>query len=283
MGVINITPNSFSDGDKYNNSENFEQKLKELIGWADIVDIGAESTAPFNKSVSLGDEVSRFKDIFYPVLENTSDPEVTLSIDTYKLETFREVYKNVRNFWPKSKVVFNDISGKIDEDLLAFLGENPEITYVFSHNLCPSREKAGQHMDYAKKCSKAEFLVSLVDYFKVGLEKLANHNNEVWIDPCFGFSKTREQNHHLIRHFKSFLLQVPYEIPCVLGLSRKSFLRFPADADIKTEIGLKNVEQVHSNLLFYLFRSPLKRELIIRTHDPAPVDNAQNALKLFEL
>ncbi|MAZ48035.1 MAG: hypothetical protein CME65_05705 [Halobacteriovoraceae bacterium] len=283
MGVINITPDSFSDGSQFNEKSDFEKRFNSLREWADIIDIGAESTAPLNEAVNLSEELARYQNVLFPLLENETDPKVTLSIDTYKVEIFKEIYSKIRQHWPSTKVIFNDVSGKLSEELLDFLGENPEVSYVFCHNLCPSRDKTSQHMDYAVKCSKSEFLVGIVDYFVKGISKLSKHNNEIWIDPCFGFSKTREQNHYLIRHFKSFLLQIPYEIPCVVGLSKKSFLRFPSSLDIKTKQGLINVEQVHSNILFYLFRSPLKRELVVRTHDLAPIENAQNSLKLFEL
>ena len=283
MGVINITPDSFSDGNQYNKHQSFADKFREIQTWAQIIDIGAESTAPFNDAVVDTEELKRFEQVFFPFLESNPDPEIYISIDSYKLETFRIVFEKIKTHWPKTKVVFNDVSGKLEDELLAFLNQNPEIVYVFCHNLCPDRVSTGRHMDYVSKVSPNQFLVSIVDYFKKGLERLKDLDNEIWIDPCFGFSKTRKQNHFLISHFKSFLLQIPYEISCVVGLSRKSFLRVPKDADIKTPQGLVNVEQVHSNILFYLFRSPLKRELIVRTHDPAPIDNAQNSLNFFEV
>ena len=66
MGVVNITPDSFSDGGKFNNSESLKQQIDCLISkGVEFIDIGAESTAPFNDPVSVEDEISRFNQIFF--------------------------------------------------------------------------------------------------------------------------------------------------------------------------------------------------------------------------
>lgn len=283
MGVINITPDSFSDGNQFNSLDSFTEKFEKILEWADVVDIGAESTAPFNNAISIEEETSRFEETLFPFLKSHEDPEIYLSIDTYKTEVMEFVCQKVNHYWPKTKLVFNDVSGKIDDKLIEFLRTYPQVTYVYSHNLCPTREETINHMDFCKEIPRTKFLAEIVDYFSAGLERLGLVSNAIWIDPCFGFSKTREQNHFLLARFKTFLLQVPFDIPCVVGLSRKSFLRFPADLDIKSKTGLVSVEQIHSNLLFYLLRSQFQRDLIVRTHSATPIESALNSLNIFEV
>ena len=274
MGVINVTPDSFSDGDQYNRPAAFKEKLTNLLNWADWVDIGAESTAPFNSAISAQQELDRLNKNFIPYLSLLEGREV--SLDTYKLEVFREVYQYAKKF--DIQLVFNDVSGELDEEVIDFLKAS-QVKYVFSHNLAPSREQTSDHMNFISPGKGEEFIDHMVRYFKLGIQRL--EGCRFIIDPCFGFSKTREQNHDLLRHFNTFLLQIPYEIPCLIGISRKSFMRFPADLDIKVDPGRIRVEHMHSNVLVHLLRHKLKRKFIIRTHEPHPVQSALDTLNLF--
>ena len=92
MGVINITPDSFSDGNKYLTESSFSNQFNKLNTWANWIDIGAESTAPFNSKISQIQELERFEKVLFPFVARSKDPKTTLSIDTYKPEIFYEVY-----------------------------------------------------------------------------------------------------------------------------------------------------------------------------------------------
>lgn len=281
MGVINITPDSFSDGNKYNQKESFAQKFQELLSWADIIDIGAESTAPMNKAVSLEAELNRYEQIFFPLLAKLSDPATTLSIDTYKLEVFEPVFVEIKRRWPNSRVIFNDVSGVIDQHLIKLLRKYPDLIYILAHNQVPARESVQAHMSYLFKGDLSEFLENFIQFFVAGCSKLQEVGAHFYIDPCFGFAKSREQNHYLLKKMRTFLLNIPYEIPCLFGISRKSFLRFPADLDIKQAAGATSVEQIHSNLIMHLIQTQMKREFIIRTHDPMPIQSAHATLSIL--
>ncbi|MBT4791165.1 MAG: dihydropteroate synthase [Halobacteriovoraceae bacterium] len=284
MGVINITPNSFSNTTEINDQESFKSKMDDILAWAQIVDIGAESTAPFNEPITEEQERERFNNTLIPYLLNQPDPETTISIDTYKVSVFKYVATKINEYWPKTKIIFNDVSGKLDDTLIDFF-ENFTIPYVYiySHNMCPNRAKTSDHMKYTSDARDLEFIKEMVVYFLNGITVLKKYNVNFWIDPCFGFSKTREQNHILLKHFKTFLLQIPYSISCVYGISKKSFLRFPKDLDVVDPKNIIILEQMHTVLLYDLLKDSMQRELIIRMHDKAPMIAVNNIKKIFDL
>jgi dihydropteroate synthase len=284
MGVINITPDSFSDGNQFNSLESFSTRFNELLEWADIVDVGAESSAPMNNSVPKIEELKRYQDIFFPFLEKTADPQITISIDTYKIEVFKEVAIKLNLHWPSTKIIFNDISGKLDSELIDLLTNfKIPFTYIYSHNLCRSRKDCLKHMDQVPDLHDFEFVKSVVEYFINGIDIINETQRPFIIDPCFGFSKSREQNHTLLKYFKTFLLQLPYSIPCVYGISKKSFLRFPKDLDVKDKENIIVLEQMQSILMYELLKESLQRELIFRVHEPKSFQAANNIKKLFDL
>ena len=114
MGVMNLTPDSFSDGGNLNTLKKVEDTFLQMLNWANVVDLGAESTAPFNDSIDLITEFKRFEINFFPILQKLKDPKIKVSIDTYKPELFYEIYHVFKYFWPETKLIFNDVSGKID-------------------------------------------------------------------------------------------------------------------------------------------------------------------------
>lgn len=283
MGVINITPDSFSDGGQANQIDSFKKAFIATEKWADIIDIGAESTAPMNQKVKQADEMTRYESIFFPFLSSQEDFNTTISIDTYKIDTFKYVYAQIKKYWPQSKIIFNDVSGKIDDALISLLSNKAyDFKYVFSHNLSPHREETTSHMKYVKDLSEYDFLTHLTEYFLNQIDKFSELERII-IDPCFGFSKSREQNHQLLRNFKTFLLQIPYQVSCLYGVSRKSFLRIPKDLDIKDEENLKVLEQMQAILFYDLIKEPLERELIFRTHTPNSFQAAENIKKIFDV
>lgn len=282
MGVINITPNSFSDGGKYKNLNDFVKSFQDMLTWVDVIDIGAESTAPFNDPVDAIEELNRFEKYLFPLLANLSDPKTTISIDTYRPEVFYEVYLVIKNFWPKTKLIFNDVSGKIDDDLVELLEMNElDFDYVYSHNLCPSRDLTSAHMDYFSDVESMDFLRLVVQYFRNGLEILKPLNRRVWIDPCFGFSKTRAQNHILLKNFKTFLLQLPLEVPIVYGVSRKSFLRVPAEMNAKDPKNQVLLDQMQSILIYDLLKDGMPKKFMFRLHEESSLKSSLNLMKIL--
>ncbi len=285
MGVINITPNSFSDGGKFKNYTQFRNYFIAMLEWADVIDIGAESTAPMNNSIDSVQELERFEKYLFPLVYELNDPKMILSIDTYKPEVFYEVYLVVKHFWPDTHLIFNDVSGKIDDELIELLSDsNLDFDYVFSHNLCSNRSLTNEHMDYVKEDDSLSFIDEMVSYFRVGLEVLepVTFNRKVWIDPCFGFSKNRSQNQFLLKNIHYFLEQIPSNISLIYGISRKSFLRVPKDMDPKLKENEIILDQMQTVFIYDLLRNAISRNFLFRLHDGTSLKSALNIMTIIE-
>lgn len=245
MGVINLTPNSFSDGGE-TSLTNLQKKISEF-GKVDAIDIGAESTAPMNASVSWETEWERLLPVL-PVLRNFSG---ALSFDTYHPETVEEILKWYLNEGLTQKLIWNDVSGKFDSYVWDFLSLNPNFSYVFCHNLAPSRELSGRHMDYVDPNLSLE---ALKDYF------YPRKHPQVIFDPCLGFSKSYEQNWSILNNL-IVLKELVNHDHWLIGFSRKSFFRKFMNLDIseKEKLDRAHAEFVKKNIHFGVW---------IRTHRP---------------
>lgn len=217
MGVINITPNSFSDGKKNFSPESI---LKNCIDMSrrglHCFDFGAESTAPFNEKIDAEQELARFKENLYPVLKEVLGLKKTISIDTYKPEVFREVAREVYSIDSNTDLIWNDVSGTVDTDTKDVLKAFPKLKYVLSHNEAPTKAETSDHMKFQKE------ELDLESFFNEGLAELSFHKT-ILLDPCFGFSKSLDQNWELILGLPKLCSK--FKNDWVLGLSKKSFLK----------------------------------------------------------
>ena len=279
MGVINITPDSFSDGNKYNQKEQFKKQFLKFKDTFDIIDLGAESTAPMNSAVSASDEIERFEESFIPLLKAISTPNVVISVDTYKIEVFNFVLKKIRKYWGSEiPVIFNDVSGKIDSDLKDLLTQDLKFRYVFSHNLAPTRIQTTEHMDHVSEYNNEEFVESVRVYFQNGIDELREFPHEIIIDPCFGFSKTRSQNHLLLRELSSVFKKIENKL--LIGISRKSFLR-DTNFDKENTESVAKLDVSQAVLLAELLKG-LDSSPILRVHDKISLDGMDTALDILE-
>lgn len=254
MGVINLTPNSFSDGKEISSLAKLQQKLSDFKE-TPILDFGAESTAPMNEAISADEELARFE----PYLDLILSLDKIISIDTYHPETI----SFFQNEWLKRKkknaLVWNDISGKLDEEVEKFLAQGPEFSYVFCHNLAPTRELSASHMDYGINLSADAYLDHLITYFKPATRE------KMILDPCLGFSKTYEQNWFILDHFPLIQKHLRHS-QWLIGFSRKSFLREKygitsslSDRELLDEKHLVEIKQRYSEWT---------DEVWLRTHRP---------------
>lgn len=242
MGVINITPDSFSDGGEYYSTPFIQSRLQFLNSY-DAIDIGAESTAPMNSSLSWRAEWERWQMVL-PLLK---DIHSTISIDSYHPETVFELVKYCLDHRLKNKLIWNDVSGKFDEAVKEFLTSGHD--YVFCHNLAPSRDLTGQHMNYVQD------ELNLDAYFAPFLHP------QVIFDPCIGFSKTFEQNWQILNTFGDLQNQVGHN-RWLLGFSRKSCLRKKYGTDDR-----ESLDHLHVKLVNKIIPTT-SGELWIRTHRP---------------
>jgi dihydropteroate synthase len=277
MGVINITPNSFSDGGKISDIHSCLEKLTEFSRTVSIIDVGAESTAPLNQSISWDEEIYRFKSIFLPALSefhrmNGFFPRI--SIDTYKLSTIQYMVSELNQLGIKN-IIWNDVAGIVDEQVLQFLKDNQLVDYVFCHNLVPSREVVGSHKNYASETNN--IIANVEMRFAQIIDLFLQHgmSHRLYLDPCFGFAKTRDQNYQLIQALSKIISTFPSQ-KWILGISKKSFLSFAQKKD-----DFYHREMVHFSLVRHWLKILSAEKIFFRVHDPAVVLLAEQTKDLF--
>jgi len=216
MGILNITPDSFSDGGKYNDLEVAIQRVKELqVDGADIIDIGAESTRPYKGSekISAEQELERLIPVLKAVLPYCKVP---LSIDTYKARVAEEALKCGAH-------IINDVWGlQYDVDMAGVVAKY-DVPVVVMHNKNESSYPEGIMNDI--NC----FLKKSIE---IGIENGIKREN-IMIDPGIGFAKTVEQNLYIMSKLEQ--LQV-LGCPVLLGTSRKRFIGEVLDLPVNDRI-----------------------------------------------
>jgi len=278
MGVINITPNSFSDGGKFLDATNIQKLVNEFESIDTnlyCLDFGAESSAPFNDALTCEQEWERIEKYFLPVLDSRIiDESIILSIDTYHTQTIRTLIPIIGKDF---KVIWNDISGKVDMEMIETLKEFPQIDYVLCHNLCPSRERANYHIEYIDE----EFSIKkFKEFFSQRLKAIEEHGidlNRIILDPCFGFSKNAAQNYMLLEASDDY---INLHQRWVLGVSKKSFLQLLSEGENK-EQKRENSEYFHLLILVKWLKNYRDFNIFYRIHDPKIFKKAQLAQKLI--
>ena len=208
MGILNVTPDSFSDGGKYNTVDTALQHGEELLEQgADIIDIGGCSTRPDNAIVTEEEELSRV----VPVLKalRLHFPEATLSVDTFR--------KNVAEASViEGADLINDISGGLfDPDMLPYIGKN-HIPYVLMH--CVGTPETMHQYQLG-----GDIHQTVRDFFKQQCAILeAYGDQQIILDPGIGFGKSLEANYALLRDLERYRY---HEYPILIGISRKSMIR----------------------------------------------------------
>jgi len=270
MGVINLTPNSFSDGKENLTSVQVFDQLNHLEqAGCRYFDFGAESTAPMNDSINFETEVKRLDQLLSPLIEKGVFNNKNISIDTYRPQTFKYLYQLIEKHTDVKQLIWNDVSGILDDELLDILINHcPNTKYVYSHSHVPSRDLTGYHMDYLHH--EADIFFEVKEYFEQALEVFKwNHIGErVIFDPCFGFSKTRAQNLTLIEKTPELIQSFSEDLTWLLGISRKSFLRPLNRPELSSDEALQFAEVKHREILHVWERDLESREVMIRLHDP---------------
>ncbi len=283
MGVMNVTPDSFSDGGSYNDPSRFYQRGRELLERrVPVLDIGAESTAPFNSKIGLQEEKDRLSPFIDPLLKLSKKYLFVLSLDSYRFETVFFFFDELlRRNW-QGALLWNDISGVRDNSVFHFLKHFPEAEYVLNHNLVSVRERSSHHMEYLdeSKDGVSLLLESWVEDFRCF--EGSGFLPRIWWDPGFGFSKTFSQNEDILSFFAEER-QLKQHLPkglnkFLLGISKKSFLRkrfqldYPESQNWSQNQLLTASEKVHAQWLIKWRKSlggqGLKGKVLIRLHDP---------------
>jgi len=209
MGVLNITPDSFSDGGIFFNFDDAVSQGEKLArDGADIIDIGGESTRPFSDPVSVEDEIKRV----VPVIEKLSKHvSIPISIDTTKAKVARAALE-------AGASIVNDVGAlRFDPDMASVVSEFG-VPVILMHML--GTPKTMQDFPKYDNLIK-EIKLFLADAIKRA-EKNGIPKNNVIIDPGIGFGKTVEHNLLLIKHLHEFS---SFNVPVLIGSSRKAFIR----------------------------------------------------------
>jgi len=221
IGILNVNPDSFSDGGKYVDIEKAVAHAKQMVAdGADIIDIGGESTKPGADPVSIEEELARV----IPVIKRLKEEmDVPISIDTYKAEVARQAVVTGAS-------MINDVGGaKFDPDMPKVMAELG-VKVILMHNRPLSDFGVYENLILDVK---QEFKASIDLVLQAGVK-----DEKIILDPGIGFAKTIDQNIELMRNL-SELQTLGY--PLLLGVSKKGTLRELMEDDEKSLLGIGTI------------------------------------------
>ncbi|OEH92653.1 dihydropteroate synthase [Bacillus solimangrovi] len=210
MGILNVTPDSFSDGGRFNDCERAVQQAHQMVlDGADIIDIGGESTRPGAGKVDVEEELKRV----IPKIEAIrAEVDVPISIDTYKSETAEKAIKAGAH-------IINDVWGAKADPRMADVAAHYDVPIILMHNR--DNKKYGDIIEDMK-----EDLRESIDIVK----RAGVRDERIILDPGIGFAKTYEHNLEVMRRMDE--LQI-LGYPFLLGTSRKSFIGLTLDLPVE--------------------------------------------------
>ena len=253
MGILNLTPDSFSDGGKFNDEKSALLQAEKMIkDGADFIDIGAQSTRPNAEFLSAKEEILRIGKMIS--LMKKEFPETLISLDTF--------YADVVKFGFEEGIdVVNDISGgDFDENLLKTVAET-KLPYILMHS-------NSTYQNMHEKIHYEDIIVSLNYSFSKKINELQKLGiYDVILDPGFGFGKTIEDQYKMIDEVQYIGFE---KFPLLIGISRKSFIYKPL-GKLPTEIN-EETQNLHRKVLE-------KGAKILRVHDVAETRNLVGELE----
>lgn len=252
MGILNVTPDSFSDGGRYTDMNRAMDRIHIMQkNGAEIIDVGGESTRPGSDPVSVQEEMDRV----IPVLEKAIPifSKAQFSIDTTKREVAKKALELGVSF-------VNDVSG-LKDPALADLCAEYNATYILMHS-------QGDPKDMQKDPQYDDVVADLLAFFEDKLTRLQELGvQKVILDPGIGFGKTLEHNLKLIAHLKEFQ---KFGFPVLVGASRKSMIGKILDSQPADERLIGTIA-LHYHAL-------VNGASILRVHD---VKEASDSIRIF--
>ena len=254
MGILNVTPDSFSDGGRFVQHEIAVNHVKNMIEeGADVIDVGGESTRPGAATISIDEECERVIPIINAVREVSDIP---VSIDTSKPEVMQEAIA-------AGASMINDVNALRNEGAVELAAQhNIPVCLMHMQGQPRSMQHKPEYKDVVREVK--EFLVERIN---VCIEAGINRENII-IDPGFGFGKTLEHNLSLFKHLDEFL---QLDVPLLVGVSRKSMIGAVLD-DAPVE------QRLHGSVALATLAAWMNAE-ILRVHD---VKATADALKLCQ-
>lgn len=253
MGILNVTPDSFSDGGQFTGIDTALSQIEKMISeGASIIDIGGESTRPGADPVSVEDELDRT----IPVLDKAIDsfPDTLFSIDTTKYEVANKAIEAGAH-------IINDVSGLEKEPRFVELCRKSGCAYICMHS-------QGDPKTMQNNPSYSDVIDDIYTFFEKKISELnAGGVENIMLDPGIGFGKTLSHNSRLIGdldHFSSL------KYPILVGASRKSM--------IGKILGSRDVDDRLIGTIAIHYHCLMKGASIIRVHD---VKEAADSIKIF--
>lgn len=231
MGILNVTPDSFSDGGEHFTFEAAITRAKTMMAQGvDIIDVGGESTRPGAQRVAV--EVER--DRVIPVITELVNLGATVSVDTMRASIATAAIAAGATY-------INDVSGGLaDPEMAVVIATNPPVQYIAMH--------WRGHLTLLNEFAIYDDVVSEVknelEERVVALVKAGVHPDQIILDPGIGFSKTSEHNWEILRNLERFML---LGFPVLVGVSRKRFLADIAGSDLVVD--RENASVVLSGIL----------------------------------
>ncbi|MEE3467248.1 MAG: dihydropteroate synthase [Eubacterium sp.] len=264
MGILNVTPDSFSDGGKYGSVEQAVKCALEMVEeGADVIDVGGESTRPGYQRISDEEEIARVVPVIRAIREKS---DVTISIDTYKYDVAKAAIEAGAD-------VLNSIWGFVKDERLAELVAETGVSVVLMHNreepfaADVSKTGASDGMNSDEETAFMQAVVDELDRSLTIAEKYGIPKDKIWLDPGVGFGKTYEQNLAVIRHVDQ-LVAMGY--PVLMAASRKSVIGIALDLP---------VDQREEGTLTITVYAALKGCQMVRVHDVAENKRALTMLE----
>lgn len=241
MGILNLTPDSFSDGGNFNDEEKALVQVEKMISeGAEIIDIGAQSTRPNADFLSANEEIQRIGKTISSIKKEF--PETLISLDTFYADVVKFGYNEGLD-------IVNDISGgQYDEKMFQTVADCG-LPYILMHS-------NATYQNMHEKIVYDDITVAVNQYFSEKTAILLSLGvKDIILDPGFGFGKTIENQHQLLdeTEFIGF-----GKFPILIGISRKSFIYKPLGKQ-PTEIN-EETQKLHSKVL-------QKGAKILRVHD----------------
>jgi dihydropteroate synthase len=213
MGILNVTPDSFSDGGRFDQVERAVEHAREMVAeGADILDVGGESTRPTATPVSLEEELARVIPVIQRLVETV---DVPLSVDTYKAEVARQALEAGAH-------IINDVWGLKKDPEMAHVAAHYDVPVIIMHNRKEAR------YDSFLDDIRADLMESVEIARRAGVK-----DNRIILDPGIGFAKSYEENLYLMRHLD---VVTDLGFPVLLGTSRKSMIGLTLDLPVDERV-----------------------------------------------
>lgn len=254
MGILNVTPDSFFDGGKYDSAENMRSQVRNMVAdGADIIDVGGMSSKPGAEIIDVAEEIRRV----LPALQWIAKeyPQQIISIDTLHSAVAKAAMEAGAH-------MINDISGGDQDPAIVDVAITAGAPYVLMH-------MQGKPEDMQEDPTYKDVVLDILKELHVKVQAYrAKGLKDMVLDPGFGFGKTVEHNYQLLRHLSVFQIA---DCPVLAGVSRKSMIYKP--------LGISAAEALNGTTALHMVALQNGAK-ILRAHD---VKEAKECIAMYTL